>query len=340
MSETPLFDRLGRRGAEFLGVRRPILCGGMTWISDVKLVRAVQDCGGFGVLAGGNMPPDLLERELDRCDSELERPFALNLITIAPNFEAHKRIAIRRKVPFVVFAGNFPRQRDVRQVKDAGIRALSFASTMSIAEQQVRFGVDALILEGSESGGHIGHVALSVLLQQVLFHDPPVPVFVAGGIGTGRMIAHLLLMGAAGCQMGTRFVVSEECNAHPNFKQRFIAARAREAVATPTFDRRLPVVAVRAIRNAAMDDFSALQLRLIEDLNARRIPREEAQRQVEEFWVGGLRRAVVDGDLQQGSIMAGQSVGLVHRIQPMREIFRELVDDAEAELRRARAALG
>lgn len=321
-----------RRGSEFLGVKTPLMCGGMTWLSDSSMVLAVQKEGGFGVLAGGNMPPEALDREIGICQDAGGGPFAVNLITIAPNFRAQMEIVCRRKPPFVIFAGNFPHKRDVERVKEAGCRALAFASTMSIAEQQVRFGVDGLILEGSEAGGHIGHVSLVILLQQVLFEDPGVPVFVAGGVATGKMVAHLLLMGAAGVQMGTRFVMSEECRAHPRFKEAFVKARAREAVETPTYDRRLPIVAVRAIRNEGLEEFNRLQLELIEELNAGRIRREEAQMRVEEFWVGGLRRAVQDGDIERGSLMAGQSVGLVDRVQPMAEIFSEILHDAELEL--------
>jgi enoyl-[acyl-carrier protein] reductase II len=321
-----------QRGAEFLGVRTPLMCGGMTWLSDSSLVLAVQKQGGFGVLASGNMPPEDLDREIKVCQETGGGPFAVNLITIAPNFRAQMEVVCRRKPPFVIFAGNFPHKRDVECVKAAGCKALAFASTMSIAEQQVRFGVDGLILEGSEAGGHIGHVSLVILLQQVLFEDPGVPVFVAGGVATGKMVAHLLLMGAAGVQMGTRFVMSEECRAHPRFKEAFIKARAREAVETPTYDRRLPIVAVRAIRNAGLEEFNRLQLELIEELNAGRIRREEAQMRVEKFWVGGLRRAVQEGDVEHGSLMAGQSVGLVDRVQPMAEIFSEILHDAEMEL--------
>lgn len=325
-------DRLWMRGKEFLGVQYPLMCGAMTWISDFKLVKAVHDNGGFGILAGGNMPPDLFEDEVDRCIEHLDKPFAVNLITIAPNFEQHKAILAKKDVPFVVFAGNFPKRRDVQQMKDSGKKTLSFASTMSIADQMIRFGIDALMLEGSEAGGHIGHVSLAILLQQVLFEQPPIPVFVAGGIARGKMMAHLLLMGADGCQLGTRFAMSEECCAHPRMKEAFVKARAREAVETPQYDRRLPVVAVRALRNKSSDEFGALQLDLLKKLNAGDISREEAQIQVESFWMGGLRKAVIDGDVDGGSLMAGQSVGLVSRVQPMRDIFSDLIQEAEEEL--------
>jgi enoyl-[acyl-carrier protein] reductase II len=328
------FERLARRGAEFLGVKVPIISGGMTWISNFELCKAVSDCGAFPVLAGGNMPPEIFEQEIDRCVAGLAKPFAVNLITIAPHYQVQQEILRAKRVPVVVFAGGFPRKSDIQQMKASDKRTMSFASEGSIAEQQIGFGIDALILEGSEAGGHIGHVSLMVLLQQVLFQYQQVPVFVAGGIASGRMIAHLLLMGAAGVQMGTRFVMSEECTAHPAFKQAFIRARARQAISTPQYDSRLPVVAVRAIKNKGTDEFGRLQLALLKRLEAGEITREQAQFEVETFWVGALRRAVVDGDVDGGSLMAGQSVGLIQDVLPMAEVIRQLVDDADAELER------
>jgi enoyl-[acyl-carrier protein] reductase II len=178
-----------------------------------------------------------------------------------------------------------------------------------------------------------------ILLQQILFKTKEVPVFVAGGIGTGKMIAHMLLMGAAGVQLGTRFVVSEECNVHPNFKQAFIKARARHAIATPQYDQKLHVVAVRALKNKAMEQFGKLQLELLKKMEAGEITHEQAQFEVEKFWIGGLRKAAVEGDIDYGSVMAGQSVGLVKKIQPMKEIIEELVNDAEQELQSIKSYL-
>ncbi len=332
-------DGFFKRGREFLGVKYPILAGAMTWISDYKLVKAVGDNGAFPVLAGGNMPPDLFEQEVDRCILGLQGPFAVNLITIAPNFQAHSEILKSKDVPFVVFAGSFPRRRDIESMKKSGKKTMAFASEESIASQMIKYGVDALILEGSEAGGHIGHVSLTILLQQVLFHFNEVPIFVGGGVATGRMMAHLLLMGASGCQFGTRFVMTEECTAHPKFKEVFIRARARQAVATPQYDSKLPVVAVRALKNKGTDNFGKLQLELLKKLDNGEIGREEAQYEVERFWIGALRRAVVDGAVEDGSLMAGQSVGLMHDIAPMREVVESLVDDAEKEIRRVAGVL-
>ena len=334
-----LLDRLWERGKSFLGVQYPIMCGGMTWVSNITLMKAVSKSGGFPVLAGGNMDPALFEKEVDNAISNLDGPFAVNLITIAPNFRTHLDILKSKDVAFVVFAGNFPRKGHVESMKREGKRTLAFASTRSIAEQMVGFGIDGLILEGSEAGGHIGYVSLVILLQQVLFETREVPVFVAGGIAKGAMIAHLLTMGASGVQLGTRFVASTECTAHADFKQAFLKAKARQAISTPQYDSKLPVVAVRAIKNNAMEEFGRLQLRLLQELNEKKISREQAQYDVENFWVGSLRKAVVDGEVQGGSLMAGQSVGLVERIMPVKEIMDELVGDAERELQRIRKLL-
>ena len=197
-------------------------------------------------------------------------------------------------------------------------------------------GADALMLEGSEAGGHIGPVALSVLIQQILFQVDHVPIFIAGGIATGRMMAHLLMMGAAGIQMGTRFVMAEECAAHPDFKKAFQKAKARDAVATPQFDSRLPVIPVRALKNEGTVEFGKLQLELLYKLDQHMIDREEAQFAVERFWIGALKDAVLDGDVTKGSLMAGQSVGLVGEIQPLKEIIEEIIRDAEQEVQRLR----
>lgn len=334
-----LLEKLAQRGMEFLGTKYPIISGAMTWISDARLVEVVAKNGAFPVLAGGNMPPDLFEQEVDACIDKLKTPFAVNMITIAPNYRAHYEILQSKDVPFVVFAGSFPRKSDIQEMKKAGKKVMSFASGESIAERQIRFGADALILEGSEAGGHVGYVSLIVLLQQVLFNFDQVPIFVGGGLASGRMMAHLLLMGAAGCQFGTLFVMTEECPAHPAFKEAFIKARARQAVATPQYDSRLPIVAVRAIKNRSTDEFGQLQLELLKKLETEEITREKAQYEVEKFWIGALQRAVQDGDVDRGSLMAGQGVGLVHEVRPMKEVIRTLVADAEEELLRVEGRL-
>jgi enoyl-[acyl-carrier protein] reductase II len=319
-----------RSGQTFLEVEYPIMSGAMTWISSSGLVKAVSDAGGFGVLAAGNMPIDLLAGEIDRLKKESAH-FGVNLITIAPNYQNHLHECAKMEVSHIVFAGSFPRKNEIQQAKESGAKVICFASTESIAKRMIEYGADALILEGSEAGGHIGHVSTVILIQQVLFNFPDIPIFVAGGIATGKMIAHLFLMGASGIQMGTIFAMSEESPAHSAFKERYKKARARECFATPQYDSTLPIVAVRAIKNKGTDDFGRLQLTLLNKIKNGEISRIDAQFEAEKFWVGALRKAVQDGDIQFGSLMAGQSVGLVNEIKSVKHIFDDLLSDANRE---------
>ncbi|MBN2281879.1 MAG: nitronate monooxygenase [Candidatus Marinimicrobia bacterium] len=327
-------NKFFKTGKEFLGVEFPIICGAMTWVSGPQLVSAVSNAGGFGVLAGGNAPVEILKEQILETQKLTNKPFGVNLITIAPNYSGQLELIAEMNLPFVIFAGSFPKKKEVQIAKESGAKVLCFASTKSIADTMIRYGADALILEGMEAGGHVGHVTTVVLLQQVLFEvSHHIPVFVGGGIGTGKLSAHLLMMGAAGIQLGTRFAVAKESQVHPKFKEKIIKANARDAVSTPQFDSRLPVVAVRAIHNKSHDEFSKLQFNLLRQLDKNEISRYEAQMQVENFWVGSLKNAVINGDIEHGSLMAGQTAGLVTKEQSVREIIEEMIDDIEKEFK-------
>lgn len=320
---------LWKKGKEFLDVEYPIMAGAMSWISNHQFVSAVGKAGGFACLAAGNMEPVDFEKEIDKTRETSNNPFGVNLITIAPNYREHLEIAIAKKVSHIVFAGSFPRGSEVRLAKKSGAKVMAFASNNSIAQRMIKSGVDGLMLEGSEAGGHIGHVSLTVLLQQVLFNVKDIPVFVAGGIATGKMMAHLLLMGASGVQMGTRFILTDECKVNPKFKEVFVKARARDAVATPAVGSELNVVAVRALKNKGMDEFSELQMELIPLIRNKEITKKDAQLRVEAFWMGALKNAVQNGDVDRGSLMAGQSVGLVNKTQTMKALYTEMILEAE-----------
>ena len=331
-----LIDRFLEKGREFLGSQYPIMCGAMTWVSDPQLVSAVGNAGGFGLLAGGNTPPDIFKKQVEETRKLSDKPFGVNLITLAPVYQDQLDLVCQLNLEVVAFAGGIPRKDEIGRARQCGARVICFASTGPLALQLIKRGADALMLEGSEAGGHIGPVALSVLIQQILFEVESVPIFIAGGIATGRMMAHLLMMGAAGIQMGTRFVMAEECMAHPKFKEVFRKAKAKDAIASPQFDSRLPVIPVRALKNEGTIEFSKLQLELLHKLDNEMINKLEAQFLVEAFWAGALRDAVIDGDVTKGSLMAGQSVGLVNKVQPLKEIIAEMVTDAETELQRLR----
>ena len=202
MSDNGMFAKLCARGSEFLNCRYPIICGAMTWVSEPQLVAAVCNNGGFGCLAGGNAPTAVLQEQIGQLRSLTANPFAVNLITIAPAYKEHLAMIKDNPVEYIVFAGSFPKEKEVEAAKATGAKVMCFASTLSIAERMIKFGADAIILEGSEAGGHIGHVSAMVLLQQVLFKvGDKIPVFVAGGIATGKMIAHVMMMGAASSPM-------------------------------------------------------------------------------------------------------------------------------------------
>jgi enoyl-[acyl-carrier protein] reductase II len=337
---SPELDRFWQRGKDLLQVEYPIMCGAMTWVSEPTLVSSVCNAGGFASLACGNMPPELLEEQIAKTRKLTDKPFAVNLITVAPNYQPHLEIVCAARLPVVVFAGSLPREPEIEKAKSGGAKVLAFASTDALAKRLLRAGVDGLILEGMEAGGHIGPVSGPILWQQILFQfADKVPIFIAGGVSSGKMMLHLLLMGASGVQLGTRFVMTDECIAHDNFKHAFRRAHARDAVASPQFDSRLPVIPVRALRNRGTDEFGKLQMKLLHALDEGALDRERAQMEVERFWIGALRRAVIDGDVEQGSLMAGQTVGLADEIKPVAAVIDELVSDAERELQRIHTVL-
>ena len=201
-----------------------------------------------------------------------------------------------------------------------------------LAKRLVRCGADALVIEGSEAGGHIGPVSLTVLAQEILPHIRDVPIFVAGGLGRGEAILSYLEMGASGAQLGTKFAAATESIAHPNFKQAFVRASARDALPSVQLDERFPVIPVRGLVNAGTKRFLAHQAATLARFQSGELTKEAAQLDIEHFWAGALRRAVIDGDVENGSVMAGQSVGLVTGIQSVPEIIDELVAQAVAAL--------
>ncbi|WP_417462141.1 NAD(P)H-dependent flavin oxidoreductase [Kordiimonas sp.] len=330
MSEQGLarLDALWKRGTDFLGSKYAILGGAMTWVSERHLVAAISNAGGFGVIACGGMGPELLAAEIEATRTLTDKPFGVNLITLHPDLGALIDVCGEQGVSHVVLAGGLPSGAAIAKIKGFGAKLMCFAPTATLAKKLVRSGADAIIIEGMEAGGHIGPVSTSVLAQEILPVLRDVPVFVAGGIGRGEAIASYLEMGASGAQLGTRFVVAEECIAHENFKKAFIRANARDAIASVQIDQRFPVIPVRALRNEGTEKFMETQQAIVTRFQKGEVSQEEGQMQIEHFWGGALRRAVVDGDVETGSVMAGQSVGMVKKIEPTAMIIDELVGQA------------
>ena len=325
-------DRLWARGRQVLGCDLAIMGGAMTWVSERNLVAAISKAGGFGVIASGSMSPHLLSREIRATQAMTTRPFGVNLITLHPELLELIDVCADHHVGHVVLAGGLPSNAAVSRIKRSGARVFCFAPAVGFARKLVRMGVDAIVIEGNEAGGHIGPVSTGVLAQEILPHLTSVPVFVAGGIGRGEAMLAYLEMGASGVQLGTRFVCAHESIAHPRFKRAFICAAARDAVASVQLDPRFPVIPVRALNNPTTERFVAVQRRVIDRFTRGELSQKAAQLEIEHFWAGALRRAVIDGDIESGSLMAGQSVGFVTREQSTAEILEELVGQALAAL--------
>ena len=321
------------RGTAFLGSDVAIMAGAMSWISERHLVSAMSNAGGFGVIAGGAMPPEILSTEIAATKAMTDKPFGVNLITMHPQLTDLIAICAQHKVTHVVLAGGLPPAGAIEQIKAFGAKVICFAPALSLAKKLVRSGVDALVIEGMEAGGHIGPVSTSVLAQEILPEMADVvPVFVAGGIGRGEMIAAYLKQGAAGVQIGTRLVCATECIAHPAFKKAFLRGNAMDTIACVQIDPRLPVIPVRALKNARTQEFTLKQVEVAAMLDRGEVDMAAAQLEIEHFWAGALRRAVIDGDVENGSVMAGQSVGMVKTEEPVAAILGTLVREAEEAL--------
>ena len=326
-------QQLMARGNAFLGSEIAIMAGAMSWVSERNLVSAMSNAGGFGVIACGAMTPELLDTEITATKAMATHPFGVNLITMHPQLTELIAVCAKHGVTHVVLAGGLPPTGSLDAIKASGAKVICFAPALSLAKKLIRSGVDALVIEGMEAGGHIGPVSTSVLVQEILPEvAAQVPVFVAGGIARGETIASYLEMGAAGVQIGTRLVCATESIAHPAFKKAFIRASARDAIASVQIDPRLPVIPVRALKNAGTEEFTRKQVEVARMLDAGEVDMGQAQLEIENYWAGALRRAVILGDVENGSLMAGQSVGMVKAEEPIADILAQLMSEAQAAL--------
>jgi len=300
--------------------------GAMSWISESNLVSAVSNAGGFGVIACGAMPSELLRETIQKTQAKTDKPFGVNLITMHPNLEELINVCIDENVSHAILAGGLPKADTIKALKAGNIKVICFAPALVLAKRMVRNGADALIIEGAEAGGHIGPIATSILVQEILPNIKDVPIFVAGGIATKEMVEAYLDLGAAGVQVGTILAATKESIAHENFKKAYFKANARDAIASAQIDARFPVIPVRAINNKASKDFMEFQKQIIGKCDNGECEVAEGQMEVEHYWAGALRKAVIDGDVDAGSLMAGQIVGLVKEEKSVTEIIESLVN--------------
>jgi enoyl-[acyl-carrier protein] reductase II len=300
---------------DMLGIEHPILQGGMAWAATAELAAAVSNAGGLGIVGAGNAPPETVRRELARARALTDRPFGANVPLFTAGAEDTLQVFIDEGVS-VVTVGGGNAGPFLGPLRRAGICVIPVVASVALARRMARQGVDALIAEGMESGGHIGDVATLPLVPQVV-DAVEIPVIAAGGIADGRGLAAALALGAAGIQMGTRFICTTECRAHELYKQKIVAAHDRATLVTGArFGH-----PVRSIRGPFVRRFEELE-------------RDGcSEEQFLAYGAGSLRAAMVDGDLDQGSVMAGQSAGLVGDIIPARELIERIVAQAEQVLR-------
>lgn len=297
---------------DLLNIEFPILQGGMAWLGTAELVSAVSQAGGLGFIGAGNAPADWVRQQIRATRERTSRPFGVNLMLMSPSLKEVMDVVIEEKVPVVATGGGNPATL-IPQLKAAGAKVLPVISSVALARRLERSGADAIVAEGMESGGHVGETTTMALLPQVV-DAVSVPVIAAGGIADGRGMAAALALGAQAVQMGTRFICTDECIAHIRFKTKLLEAKDR---ATTVSGQTLGHP-VRALENKMVRQFSAME-------KAGASPGE-----LEAFGSGKLFLGVIQGDVENGSLMAGQIAGLIHDIKPVREVIREIVAQAEA----------
>jgi enoyl-[acyl-carrier protein] reductase II len=322
-------EKLMDRGCRILGSKYAILGGAMTWISESNLVSAMSNEGIFGILASGAMNGDILRNELTLTQQKTSNNFGVNIILVNP--ELHNLIDVcgEKKVSHIILAGGIPDREILEKIHGYGIQVFSFAQSLAIAKRLFKNGVDAIILEGNEAGGHVCPVSTMILIQDILLNLNEYPIFVAGGIIRGEVFASILMMGAVGCQMGSVFACAKESTAHENFKKAFFRASGRNAATTMQLDKKFPVSLVRALENSGTDEFIKKQKEVIEKFENKEVSLEEGRLILEKFHAGALRRAVQEGDTEHGSLMAGQIVQIIYEEKSIAEIVEKILSESE-----------
>lgn len=298
-----------------LEIDYPILQGGMAWVATGELAAAVSAAGGLGIIGAGNAPPDTVREEIRKVRSLTKRPFGVNIYYLSPHVESLIELVITEHVPVITTGAGNP-GKHLSRLQEAGIKVIPVVASVALAKRLERAGVDALIAEGMECGGHIGEITTMALVPQIV-DAVEIPVIAAGGIADGRGLASALALGAVGVQIGTRFICATECRVHENYKKAVLTAGDRDTVVTGYHGHY-----IRVLKNKLTRQFSELEKQNVS-------PAELA-----ELGVNKLRAAVVDGDVEYGSLMAGQSAALVRKIEPAAEIVQSIISEAEAVLNR------
>ena len=303
------------RVTELLGIEKPIIQGGMAWVAESHLAAAVSEAGGFGIIGAANAPADVVRNYIREAKQMTDKPFGVNIMLMSPYADEIAQVVVEEGVAAVTTGAGNP-EKYMEQWKAAGIKVIPVVASVALARRMERCGADAVVAEGTESGGHIGQATTMTLVPQVV-DAVEIPVIAAGGIGDGRGFAAAIMLGAEAVQMGTRFCVSNECTVHEKYKERILKAKDIDSEVTG----RSHGHPVRGLRNKMTREYLKLE--------ANGASFEE----LENLTLGGLRRAVVDGDTDNGSVLAGQIAGMINKRQSCREIIYEVMDQAETLLK-------
>ncbi len=304
------------RITELLGIEYPIIQGGMAWVAENNLAAAVSEAGGLGLIGGANAPAEVIREYIKKVKEVTDKPFGVNVMLMSPHADEVAKVVVEEGVKVVTTgAGNPEKYMDMW--KAAGIKVIPVVASVALAKRMEKYGADAVVAEGTESGGHIGEATTMSLVPQVV-DAVSIPVIAAGGIGDGRGIAAAMMLGAEAVQMGTRFLVADECIVHQNYKDRVLKAKDIDSAVTG----RSHGHPVRSLRNQMTREYAKLETA------------GKSFEELEYLTLGTLRNAVVEGDIINGTVMAGQIAGLVSKEQTCKEIILEIVDQAETLLNR------
>ncbi len=304
------------RITELLGCEYPIIQGGMAWVAEHTLAAAVSNAGGIGLIAGGSAPIDYLRDQIRKCKEKTDKPFGVNIMLMSPNAEDLAQLCIDEKVAVVTTGAGNP-GKFIPAWKEAGIKVIPVIPSVALARRMERAGADAVVAEGTESGGHIGENTTMCLVPQVV-DALEIPVIAAGGIADGRGIAASFMLGAEGVQIGTRFLAAEECQIHPTFKELVVKAKDTDSVVTGRYTG-------HPCRN--------IKTKFSKKLAGGEKDGSLTPEQFEEITLGSLRKAVVDGNVEEGSFLCGAIAGMVNDVKPCAEIIKEMAEQAEKLLK-------
>ena len=303
------------RLTEILGIEYPIVQGGMAWVAESHLAAAVSEAGGLGLIAAANAPAEWVREQIQEVRKHTNKPFGVNIMMLSPNADEVAQVVVEENVPVVTTGAGTP-EKYMSMWKESGIKVIPVVASVAMAKRMERCGADAIVAEGTEAGGHIGENTTMVLVPQIA-DVVQIPVIAAGGIADGRGMAAAFMLGAEGVQMGTRFVATEEAQVHENYKNCIIKAKDIDSRVTG----RTTGHPVRALRNKMTTEYIRLE-------NA-----GASFEELEHLTLGGLQKAVVDGDVKLGSVMAGQIAGMIKEILPCKEIIINIVSQAESLLK-------